>query len=124
MSWSVVIPVGTSVLLALFGLLFAAIKWLLDRYQAAIEQRFNSLDRQHRATEVARTKLVEQVAAVEGRLNELRVELPRDYVHRTDWIRAWSISDSKMDTLNEKLERLKDVLLTRPRYAEGRGEDR
>ncbi|WP_435100814.1 hypothetical protein [Arhodomonas sp. AD133] len=88
---------AVSVLMTLFlswsGALFWIIKWLLDRYQRHIDQRFEGLER--RALEERR-----RWEATDRAILELRAELPQQYVQREDWIRFSGQIDSKLDRLH------------------------
>ena len=43
---------------------------------------------------------------VERGLNDLRAELPRDYVRREDWIRFGAGIDAKIDRVHDRLDEL------------------
>lgn len=90
-----------TIMLAWSGLLVGAVKWLLDRYQAHLDKRFESLER-------ASDGEHKEWQRVERELLDLKAELPVLYVRREDSIRQEVVINSKLDALAEKLDSLRD----------------
>jgi len=98
MEWQV-IGVLIAVMLLWSGVLFWAVKWLLDGYRRHVDDKFGSL-------EEANKNEAEQWRRVDREIMELRAELPNLYVRRDDFIRSNSVIDARLETVNEKLSRL------------------
>jgi len=85
------------------GALLWMVKWLLDRYFAAIEARFRGLEDalKARADDWQRT---------ERALLELKAELPVQYVRKEDAIRGEVVIHAKLDALAAKIEQLRGTV--------------
>ncbi len=105
MNWELIVLI-TTIVLALCGFMVATMKWLLDKYQAHLDSRFQSLEK---AQEGER----EQWQRIERDLLLLRAELPNEYVRREDWIRFGSTMEAKLDGLGAKIDSVKDRLNAR-----------
>jgi hypothetical protein len=70
---------------AFLGINAATIRWLLDRQGA-----------QH-------SRDVSRVEGLARELNDLKVNLPLEYVRRDDWIRFSSTIDAKIDRMREEM---------------------
>jgi len=81
------------------ALLFGMIRWLLNRYQSHMDEKFDGLERGRNETERYARQL-------EQKLMELIASLPRDYVMREDWIRFAGVIDAKMDRLGNLMNEL------------------
>lgn len=55
----------------------------------------------------------EKIEAVGKDLARLEANLPKEFVMRDDYIRTITVFDHKLDTLTEKVEDLKEVILNR-----------
>ncbi len=77
---------------SIFAAIWGLLKWFARTYLDQNEGRFQ--------------KLTDKTENLERKLHELELRLPRDYVGREDWMRAVVISDSKVDALSTKLDRL------------------
>lgn len=94
---------AVTLFLAWSGLLFWLIKWLLDRYQRHIDQRFTDL-------EEGQGKRSQDVDQLQRELLELRAELPQQYVQREDWIRFSGQLDHKLDRLHAQQADIREWL--------------
>ncbi|OIO57333.1 MAG: hypothetical protein COX57_02150 [Alphaproteobacteria bacterium CG_4_10_14_0_2_um_filter_63_37] len=81
------------------GVLFWAVKWLLDRYVKHIDGKLDGIQKANREGG-------DKIDRVEKDLLKLQAELPREYVRREDWIRFSSSIDAKLDHLRDKLDRV------------------
>jgi F0F1-type ATP synthase membrane subunit b/b' len=88
------------------GVLFWAVKWLLDRYQRSIEQRLEGLETCDEHTD-------QRQRDVEKQILELKTELAKEYVHREDWIRGWNTVEAKLDAVYGKVDEIKDRVYAR-----------
>lgn len=93
---------AAGVLLAAFlawsGALFAAIKWLLDRYQKHLDERFKNLEK-------TISEESQKADEIEKYLLRLERDLPKEYVRKEDAIRSETVLHAKVDSIGEKLER-------------------
>jgi hypothetical protein len=82
------------------GALLWMVRWLLDRYFAALEARFTALEEElkSRADDWQRT---------ERALLELKAELPVQYLRKEDAIRGEVVIHAKLDALAAKIEQLR-----------------
>lgn len=85
------------VLLVFFGFVAGIGKVLLGQSQKHIDKRFEALEKAYR-------RETDNWQRVERDLNQLRQELPINYVRRDDYIRGQSVLESKLDALASKLE--------------------
>ena len=74
--------------------LFGLLRYFGKAYLDKSEERFRELGDGFRG--------------LESRLNALQIDLPNKYVQREDWIRMSTTIDSKMDSVNGKLDRLRE----------------
>ena len=91
------------------AVLFWAVKWLLDRYQQHMDQRFEMLL-------ASTSEEAQEWQRVERDLLTLRAELPQHYVRREDWIRFSSVIDAKLDALRAE----QSVVVTRLEHVQTR----
>lgn len=78
----------------LLGAFAGLVKLLLMQFAARVDRQLDAL-----------TKESKGWRQVERELMQLRVELPERYVRREDYIRNQTIIESKLDLINEKIER-------------------
>lgn len=97
------VGIVVTLFLAWSGMLFWTIKWLLDRYQRHIDQRFTALEN-------GQGQRSEDVDKLQRELLELRAELPQQYVQREDWIRFSGQLDHKLDRLNAQQADIREWL--------------
>jgi hypothetical protein len=97
-SWEVV-STAVTILIAMFGLLFGAIKWLLGRYIGAIEMQVGVMVKQIADQAGDITRLDKEIL-------KLRGEIARDYYTREDHIRYETLFHAKMDAVGAKVENL------------------
>lgn len=83
------------------GALLWMVKWLLDRYFAALESRFRALEESLKAK-------TEEWQRTERALLELKADLPVQYVRKEDAIRGEVVIHAKLDALNGKLDQLRE----------------
>jgi len=106
-----VVAILVTVGLAWSGLLIGIIKWLLDRYQAHIDKRFESLEKaredEQKKWEKARETEQKEWQRIERELLDFKAELPVLYVRREDNIRQEVIINAKLDALAKMIEALR-----------------
>lgn len=97
-NWAVV-----SILIGFAAAWSAVTLWAVKALQSSgreyMTQLFNELKKN-----IAHQDL--QVQKVDRDLMNLRAELPKQYVMREDWIRFNGVIDARLETVNEKLNRL------------------
>lgn len=98
LSWDAVAILAT-VVVACFGALFQAIRWLFLRYHEQLKLSFADFAQKlgDQGTELHR---------IDKDILKLRAELPRDYVRREDAIREQVVINAKLDTLAAKIDQL------------------
>ena len=87
------------------GVLFWAVRWLLNRFARNIDARFTEV-----GASIAGLKDTQHVA--DRQVMELKVELAKEYVRREDWIRGWSVVDAKLDAVWTKIDKLQERVHT------------
>ncbi len=96
------------ILTAFIGALWALVKIIAGQQKTNLDTRLQSLtDSMNKvANSVDRDR--EATRTLERQLMELRVELPRDYVRREDFIRAIATIETKIDNMALRMERALD----------------
>lgn len=99
------------------GFLVGIIKYLIDRALRAGDKRLEAIETDLEKLESLVTAEVSGEAdkrrELEREFRELIADLPLKYVQREDWIRLATTIDHKMDSLNKKMDELKDRVYAR-----------
>lgn len=93
-------------LIAINGGLLWAVKWIIDHQRQAFEQRFEEFIKRDKAQD-------DDIEALRGDLQDLKASLPREYVHRDDWIMSFGRFEQKIDGIWNFLHELRDRIDTR-----------
>lgn len=95
-------------ILTLLGMFAACIgffgKLMLSQTEKRIADKFETQDKLLSEIKEANRAEADSWKKIERDLMELKIELPRQYVQREDWIRWSGVLDSKMDRFSERLE--------------------
>lgn len=105
LDWKLVSAIAT-IFLAWSALLVGVIKVLIERAIRGSDKRFDRIE----------TDLEDEAEKRRDLEKEFRIllaDLPLKYVPREDWIRLATTIEAKMDTLNMKLDELKDRIYAR-----------
>jgi len=102
MTWQAA-AVLTSVVIGLIGINAGIFRWLFSRFIDQIDKRIESLGK-------ALQGQSERTTELEKDLLRLKADLPRDYVRRGDWIRFSTVIDSKLDSINNRIEKLMEEM--------------
>ncbi|UPG87015.1 hypothetical protein L2Y94_06570 [Luteibacter aegosomatis] len=97
---------------AFAGVVFTFGKLLLGQFERRMQERFDGMEKLRAAEKSALRDQFEtlesnledttgRVTAVVQRVEQLRDELPKQYVTREDWIRFATTQDAKLDRLME-----------------------
>lgn len=100
MDWDTLARIGGLIAIINGGLLWA-VKWLVDQQRRAFEQRFEEFMRRD-------VQHDENIQAVRDDLQALEARLPREYVHRDDWIMSFGRFEQKLDGIWQFLHNLRD----------------
>lgn len=105
------IGVLVTLFLAWSGLLIRVIKWLLDKNQKQGDDRLEEINRRLETLEVAAKEETGEWQRVDRDILLLRAELAKDYVRRQDFIQVISTLDARMESINLKIDSIKDSML-------------
>lgn len=86
-------------LLAFLSTMFGLAKWIFTSAEKRQMQRFSSLEQ-------ALKGAGDNWLRLERDLNELRVNLPLDYVRKDDYLRGQTTIEAKIDAVYSKLENI------------------
>ncbi|HEY4294528.1 hypothetical protein [Luteibacter sp.] len=103
---------------AFAGVVFTFGKLLLGQFERRMQERFDAMEKLREAEKKAQRDQFEtlesnleettgRVTNIAQRVEQLRDELPRQYVTREDWIRFATTQDSKLDRLMELVYSMK-----------------
>ena len=114
------IGVLVTLFLAWSGLLIRVIKWLLDKNQKQGDDRLEEINRRLETLEVAAKEETGEWQRVDRDILLLRAELAKDYVRRQDFIQVISTLDARMESINLKIDSIKDSMLNLTSQNKGR----
>ena len=80
-------------------------KMMLSQQQKALDEKFSANDEKFKAINARLTTQDDSDRRIEVNLNDLRVEMPRDYVRREDFTRVIASFELKVDALRLTIER-------------------
>lgn len=91
-------------LIAFFGCVAGFGKLLLAQFESRLAERFESQDEKFKELKIANDEDSRQWLQLERELSKLRIELPREYMRREDFIRQEVTVNAKLDALNGRLD--------------------
>jgi hypothetical protein len=89
----------------IMGAFWGVAKMMLAQQQKALDDKFIANDEKFKAINAHMSVQDESGRRIETQLNELRVEMPRDYVRREDFTRVIASFELKVDALRLTIER-------------------
>ena len=89
----------------ILGAFWGVAKMMLTQQQKALDEKFSANDEKFKAINTRLSTQDESDRRIEHQLNELRVEMPRDYVRREDFTRVIASFELKVDALRLTIER-------------------
>ena len=96
------------ILSAFLGALWTLVKIIAAQQKANLDTTLQSLKESMGKVASSVDRDREATRTLERQLMELRVELPRDYVRREDFIRAIATIETKIDNMALRMERALD----------------
>jgi chromosome segregation ATPase len=96
------------ILIAFIGALWGLVKIIAGQQKTNLDSKLQSLSDSMAKVTSSVDRDREATRTLERQLMELRVELPRDYVRREDFIRAVQTIETKIDNMALRMERALD----------------
>lgn len=93
------------ILVALVGAFGALLKIMGSQFEKSLEARFKVIAESMSSIRAAQTSEQATTQRLERELLELKIELPRDYVRRDDFIREFGTVLTKLDNMALRIER-------------------
>lgn len=101
--------IGTvaGVIAVLVGGFWGLVKILMAQFNRSLDERFKAIEERRQAGQTAWNTRIEtmekKTAELDKDVRQILIELPREYVSRTDYVRRETIIEAKIDKLSVEM---------------------
>ncbi|ENX20175.1 hypothetical protein F892_03098 [Acinetobacter vivianii] len=89
---------------AIIGAFFTMFKMLGSQINANLQHNFAATNERIERVSKQNEKSQDDLRELERKFHQFEVSLPKNYVHRDDFVRSQSIIEAKLDSVASKLE--------------------